>query len=52
LKIGHKRYDYFYIKVKHIESWVIGDYVYYEDDKYTVMEREIKLEKGALVFTY
>jgi len=25
--------------------------VYYEDDKYTVMEREIKLEKGALVFT-
>jgi len=25
-RLGHKRYDYFYIKVKHIESWVIGDW--------------------------
>ena len=48
-RLGHETYDYFSITVKHIESWEIGDYVYYEDDKYTVMEREIKLEKGALV---
>ena len=47
---GHAKEMYGYLKVKHLASWEMGDYVFFEGNKYTVVERLIKLDQGELVF--
>ncbi|MCL1990316.1 MAG: phage late control D family protein [Defluviitaleaceae bacterium] len=47
---GDNRYAYAYLKVKHQDIWEIGDYVQFQGRQLTVVQCEIKFEKGRVSF--
>ena len=46
----HSREEYRYLKVRHLMSWEIGDYVHFGGRQFTVYERNIRFEDGELLF--
>ena len=48
---GHSRLQYRYLRVRHdCSSWQMGDFVRFENGRFTIFERTICFEKGELFY--
>ncbi|MCL1990369.1 MAG: phage late control D family protein [Defluviitaleaceae bacterium] len=48
---GYHQRDYSYLKVKHLKTWEIGDYVKFQQCRFTVIKRVVRLdETGELYY--
>ena len=47
---GHPREHYRYLKIKHRESWQLGDKVSFGHQRMTVIHHQVKFERGELIY--
>lgn len=51
-EVGHDKYEYAYLKIKNHEDWHIGDFLWYQGQRYRIYKKVVCYAEGIVTWFY